>query len=222
YTVYSYSNEPPLHTYNTDESNYTDGLFDEAFLKDIEDNNNCTDCENNNESEGSIINENINAYAPPKIIKGCFNKQKIPYGEIVYLVYEKALDLMSEEFKKEKTSNSFDVECNMGQNPIQDDKLQFGEIVYVADKETTDLISQEYARGNKKQENEKLEINMNPLVNKDLDNGNCKERDSAMDLSKSDAKSSNKKEKTKNKDDKDNGADLYNIVGVVVLVVLNM
>ncbi|KCZ73885.1 hypothetical protein H311_05154, partial [Anncaliia algerae PRA109] len=124
YTIYSYSNEPPLHTYNTDDSAYTDGLYDdETIIKDIEDNKNCTAYEKKNESQKEIIDKDIYTFYPPKIIKNCINKIKIPYGEIVYPVYEKPLDSISEDLKKEILN--------------KDEKLSHGEIIYVADQETT-------------------------------------------------------------------------------------
>ncbi|KCZ79068.1 hypothetical protein H312_03548, partial [Anncaliia algerae PRA339] len=89
YTVYSYSNEPPLHTYNTDESTYTDSLDDETILND---NYNCTHCEKKCKSEEEIKNEDINAISTPKIIKVNTDKHNIPYGEIVYSAYENPLN----------------------------------------------------------------------------------------------------------------------------------
>ncbi|KCZ77983.1 hypothetical protein H311_00998, partial [Anncaliia algerae PRA109] len=158
----------------------------------------------------------------PKITKGNTNKHKIPYGEIVYSVYEEPLDIMFQDFKRDNLIYPYSVECNKEQNATKDDKLQLGEIVYVADQETTDLVSRVYDGDNLKQENRELYQNMNPLINNDLDNGKSKEKDSVKDLCKSNAKNNSRKEKVNSHDYKDNGVWLFNIVGVIVLIVLNM
>ncbi|KCZ77026.1 hypothetical protein H311_01968 [Anncaliia algerae PRA109] len=216
YTVYSYSNEPPLHTYNTDESTYIDALDDETFFKDTMDKNNSTNCEKNIISEEEIMIEDMNAFSPPKIIKECNYEQNIPYGEIVYSVYEEPLKLISEDFILDN------VECNKDESVIEDDNLLYGEIIYVADQETTDLVSQAYAGENKEQKNEALVQNMNPLMNMDSDNINHKEKDSVKDLIGSNKKGNIPKEGLKASDDKDNGVCLFSIVGIVVVVMLNM
>ncbi|KCZ73799.1 hypothetical protein H311_05241, partial [Anncaliia algerae PRA109] len=98
----------------------------------------------------------------------------------------------------------------------------YGEIIYVADQETTDLVSQAYAGENKEQKNEGLNQNLNPLIINDLDNINHKQNISAKDMIKSNKKSNNRKEEIKTDEDKDNGVCSFNIIGVIVLVVLNM
>ncbi|KCZ81445.1 hypothetical protein H312_01117 [Anncaliia algerae PRA339] len=114
------------------------------------------------------------------------------------------------------------MDCNKKEIPIEDEKLSYGEIIYVADQETTDLVSQAYEGDNKKQENDTLDQNNNPLIDKYLDNVNSKERIDAKGLKKSDAKNKSKREGVKNIEDKDNGVCLFNIVGVIVLVLLNV
>ncbi|KCZ78993.1 hypothetical protein H312_03624, partial [Anncaliia algerae PRA339] len=134
----------------------------------------------------------------------------------VYSVYERPLELMSEDFILDN------VESSKKESIIKDDKISYDEIIYVADQKTTDLASQAYTEDNIKQEHKELDQNINPLINKILDNIDLKENDTVTDLRKSDTKSNNKKEEIINKEDKDNGVCLFNIVGVVVLVVLNM
>ncbi|KCZ82070.1 hypothetical protein H312_00553 [Anncaliia algerae PRA339] len=213
YTVYSYSNEPPLHTYNTDDSTYIGSLDDGTILND---NYNCTNCEKNKEYEEEIINEDRNAISTPKIIKECINKHKISYGEIVYSVYGNPLNLMMEDYILDS------VECSKEECIIEDEKLSYGEIIYVADQETTDLVSQVYTEENRKQENEALVQNMNPLINNNLNTNIHKEKKKDKDLSKSDTKNNSRKEEVKDLEDKDNGVFSFSIVGVVVLVVLNI
>ncbi|KCZ73988.1 hypothetical protein H311_05051, partial [Anncaliia algerae PRA109] len=149
---------------------YTDSLYDEDFLKDIANDNNCTDSKKKNEYEEENIDEEKNAYDPPKIIKECFNKYKIPYGEIVYSVYEKPLDLISGDLINESKNDSCDLGFNKEESITEDGKIPYGEIIYVADQEITDLVSQVYTENNKTQENNKLDQNMNPLINIDFDN----------------------------------------------------
>ncbi|KCZ77494.1 hypothetical protein H311_01490, partial [Anncaliia algerae PRA109] len=84
------------------------------------------------------------------------------------------------------------------------------------------LVSQAYEGDNKKQENGTLDQNNNPLIDKYLDNDNSKERVDAKDLRKSDRKSKTKREGVKNIEDKDNGVCLFNIVGIIVLVLLSV
>ncbi|KCZ82078.1 hypothetical protein H312_00561 [Anncaliia algerae PRA339] len=219
YTVYSYSNEPPLHTYNTDDSTYIDSLDDETILND---NYNCTDCEKNCRSEEEIVNEDTNSFSPPKIIKVNTDKHNIPYGEVIYSAYENPLDNMSRDFIKENTSLPYNAECNREEDVIEDEKLPYGKIIYVADQETTDLVSQVYTGENKKQNNEALVQNMNPLMTNNLNASNYKEKLSYKDLNKYDTKSDSRKEEAIDLEDKDNGVSSFSIVGVVMLIVLNM
>ncbi|KCZ73957.1 hypothetical protein H311_05082, partial [Anncaliia algerae PRA109] len=137
------------------------------------------------------------------------------YGEIVYSVYEKPLDLMCEDYILDN------VECSKEESIIEDEELLYGEIIYVADQETIDLV-QACGGGNKEQKNEVFNQNINPLINIDLDNNNHKQNISVKDMIKSNKKSSNRKEEIKSKEDKDNGVCSFNIIGVVMLVVLNM
>ncbi|KCZ81875.1 hypothetical protein H312_00634, partial [Anncaliia algerae PRA339] len=191
-------------------------LDDETFFKDTMDKNNCTDCEKNIISVEEIMNEDINAFSSPKIIKECNYEQNIPYGEIVYSVHEEPLKLISEDFILDN------VECSKDECIIEDEKLLYGEIIYVADQETTDLVSQAYAGENKEQKNEAFIQNMNPLMNMDFDNINHKEKDSVKDLIRSNKKSNNTNQGLEALDDKDNGVCLFSIVGVIVVVILNM
>ncbi|KCZ82077.1 hypothetical protein H312_00560 [Anncaliia algerae PRA339] len=213
YTVYSYSNEPPLHTYNTDYSTYIDSLDDETILND---NYNCTDCEKNCRSEEEIIDNKTNSFSPPKIIKVNTDKHNIPYGEIVYSAYENPLNLMTEDYILDS------VECSKEENVIEDYKLSYGEIIYVANQETTDLVSQVYTGENKKQNNEALVQHMNPLMTNNLNANIYKEKVKDKDLNKYDTKCNSKKEEVTNKEDKDNSTGLFNIVGIIVLMVFNM
>ncbi|KCZ82071.1 hypothetical protein H312_00554 [Anncaliia algerae PRA339] len=215
YTVYSYSNEPPLHTYNTDDSTYIDSLDDETILKNIVDNYNYTNCEKNKEYEEKIIDSNINSFSHPKIIKKDTDKHNIPYGEIVYSVCENPLDIMYEDFILDS------VECSKEEYINVDYKLPYGKIIYMADQETTDLVSQVYTEDNKTEGNEKLDQNMNPLINNPND-GIHKEKVKDKDLNKYDTKNNSGNEEVQSLEDIDNGVLSFSIVGFVVLVVLNI
>ncbi|KCZ77776.1 hypothetical protein H311_01209, partial [Anncaliia algerae PRA109] len=219
YTVYSYSNEPPLHTYNTDDSTYIDTLDDETILND---NYSCTNCEKNKEPVGEIIDSDINSFSHPKIIKEGTDKHNIPYGEIVFSVYENSLNLMTEDFIKENTCLSYNAECNREENVIEDEKLPYGEIICVADQETTDIVSRVYTEENDEQKNEALVQNMNPLINNNLNTSIYKEMEKNKDLSNSDIKNNSGNEEVHRLEDKNNGVLAFSIVSIVVLVVLNM
>ncbi|KCZ77775.1 hypothetical protein H311_01208, partial [Anncaliia algerae PRA109] len=199
--------------YNTDDSTYIDTLDDETILND---NYSCTNCEKNKEPVGEIIDSNLNSFSHPKIIKESTDKHNIPYGEIVFSVYENPLNLMPEDFILDS------VECRKEENVIEDYKLSYGEIICVADQETTDLVSRVYTEENDEQKNEALVQNMNPLINNNLNTSICKEKEKDKDLNKYDTKCNSKKEEAIGLEDKDNGVLAFSIVSIVVLVVLNM
>ncbi|KCZ73814.1 hypothetical protein H311_05226, partial [Anncaliia algerae PRA109] len=113
-----------------------------------------------------------------------------------------SLDLISRDLINESTNVSCDVGCKEKEIITEDGKIPYGEIIYVADQETTDLVPQVYTENNQTQENEKLDLNMNPFINIDSDTNINKKRDNIKDMIKASKGNNSRKEEIKNKEDK--------------------